>query len=147
MDVEPERALEQLVRDQEAVGADDDRVGAELYGLVEPGRLSDRDPERLGRLLRRRRRQLAAAPARLVRPREQLRDVVLRRESVEHVGSELPGRRDRDATGHAQPMTMRGRRVASASRRASGVVRSRIRTPSRWSLSCWAMRENGSSSS
>src|SRR3954451_18062724 len=44
-------------------------------------------------------------------------------------------------------MTMRGRRLASASRRASGVVRSRIRTPSRWSVSCCATREYGSSSS
>ena len=44
-------------------------------------------------------------------------------------------------------MTMRGRRLASASRLASGVVRSRIRTPSRWSASCWATREYGSSSS
>ena len=64
MDVEPQRALEQLVRDQEAVGADDDRVGGELDGLVEPRRLRHRDPEPLGRLLRRRRRDATPASAR-----------------------------------------------------------------------------------
>src|SRR5215471_9583985 len=68
-------------------------------------------------------------------------------EPLEHIGPELPGRGDRDPTGHVQPMTIRGRRLASASRLASGVVRSRIRTPSRWSDSCWATREYGSSSS
>src|SRR6185312_12332364 len=147
MDVEPERALEQLVRDQEAVGADDDRVRRDADRRTEPRRLLERDAEPLGHLLCRRRPHLAATPARLVRAREQLHDVVLRREPLEHVGPELPGRGDRDPPGHAQPMTMRGRRLASASRLASEVVRSRIRTPSRWSASCWATREYGSASS
>src|SRR6476660_6610961 len=112
MDVEPQRALEQLVRDQEAVGADDDRVRRDPDRRIEPRRLLERDAEPL-----------------------------------EHVGPELPGRGDRDPPRHGQPMTMRGRRLASASRLASEVVRSRIRTPSRWSASCWATREYGSSSS
>ncbi len=35
----------------------------------------------------------------------------------------------------------RGRRARIASRRASGVVRSKISTPSRWSISCWITRD------
>ncbi len=100
MDVEPERALEQLVRDQEPIRADDDRVGAELDGLVEPRGLRDGDPEPLGRLLRGRRPELPAASARLVRPRQQLHDVLLPGKPHEHVGPELPGRGDRDPPGH-----------------------------------------------
>ena len=42
MDVEPERALEQLVRDQEAVGADDDRVGGDLDGSRRASRAARR---------------------------------------------------------------------------------------------------------
>ena len=37
---------------------------------------------------------------------------MLRREPLEHVGAERRGRRDRDPPGHAQPRTMRGRRLA-----------------------------------
>ena len=40
-----------------------------------------------------------------------------------------------------------GRRAASASRRASGVVRSMISTPSRWSISCCRMRASRPSAS
>ena len=47
MDVEPERALEQRVRDQQAVGTDDYRVRAELDPLVQPSGLYDGDPDPL----------------------------------------------------------------------------------------------------
>ena len=80
MDVEPQRALEQLVRDQEPVRTDDDGVGAELDRLVEPLRLQGRDPESLRDVPGRRRRDPAPPPARLVRSRQQLNDVVLGRE-------------------------------------------------------------------
>jgi hypothetical protein len=96
MDVEPQRSLEQRVRDQEPVGADDDGVRRELDRLVEPRRLCHRDAEPLGHVLRRRGRHPAAAPAWLVRPREELDDLVLRREPREHIGPELPGRGDGD---------------------------------------------------
>ena len=41
-------------------------------------------------------RRLRPRPARLVRPRQQLDDLVLRGEPLEHVGPERPGRGDRD---------------------------------------------------
>ena len=40
-----------------------------------------------------------------------------------------------------------GRSWPSASRRSSGLVRSRIRTPSRWSSSCWMTRASSPSAS
>ena len=97
--VEPERPREQRLRDQQAVRGDDDRVGRDLDAVVEPRGLRDGDAEPLGDLLRGGRLQRAAAPARLVGPRQQQRDVVLRREPLEHVGAERRGGRDGDA-GH-----------------------------------------------
>jgi len=137
MHVEPEPAVEQRVGDQQPVRRDDDRVGRDLDALVELRGLRDGNPESLRGLLGGCRRELAAAAARLVGTREQQRDLVLGGEALEDVGAEEGGRCDRDPH---YPRTMRGRSLPSASRRASGVVRSSIRMPSRWSVSCWAAR-------
>ncbi len=126
------------VRDQQPVRGDDDGVGRDVDVLVETWRLLHRNAEPFGNFLRRRRRELAAAAARLVRTRQQQRDVVLLRKPLEHVGAERRGGRDGDAGHYVR--TMRGRRMPSASRRASGVVRSIISTPSRWSVSCCTHR-------
>ena len=75
MDVQPEAVLEQRRRDQHAVRRDD-HDGAVPGNDVEPLRLLDRDAEPLGRLLRRRRADLAAAAARPVGPRQQELDLV-----------------------------------------------------------------------
>jgi hypothetical protein len=97
MHVEPEAAVEQHVGDEQAVRGDDDRVGGNLDALVELRGLRDGDAEAVGRLLRSRRRELAATAARLVGPREQERDVVLGGEALEDVRAERSGRCVRDA--------------------------------------------------
>ena len=55
---------------------------------------------------------------------------------LEHVRAEVGGRGDADAGHYEARSRSAGRRTASAPRRASSVVRSRISTPSRWSSSC-----------
>ena len=62
MDVEPEPSREQRLRDQQAVGGDDDRVAGELELRRRPLGLQHRDPQPLGDDLRGRRGELAAAP-------------------------------------------------------------------------------------
>ena len=96
MHVQPQRAREQRLRDQQAVGGDDNGVGGNVDVLVETRRLLHRNAKPLGDLLRRRGRELAAAAARLVGTREQQRDVVLPREPLEHVGAERRCRRNGD---------------------------------------------------
>ena len=71
-------------------------------------------------------REPAPAAARRVRPRQQERDLVPRREPLEHVRAERRGRGDADPRHRPERATGCGRRIASASRRASAVVRSRI---------------------
>ncbi len=93
MDVHPQRLLEQRVRDEEAVGADDDGVDRDGQELG-PLRLVDGDPEPLGSHLRRRRGKPAAPALRRVRPREQVGDLVVGREPLEHVGAEGSRRGD-----------------------------------------------------
>ena len=120
MDVQPERALEQLLGDQQAVRGDDDRVGGRR--VVEALGLETGMPSRSAPASRAWAR--ASAPARgLVGSREQERDLVLRGEPLEHVGAERRG--CRDARCASLPEDGCGRSVAIASRRASGVVRSR----------------------
>jgi hypothetical protein len=92
--VQPQSPLEHGLGDQQTVGRDDHRphLGVEV---VEPLGLAHLDPEPLRGLLRRRRRELPPAAARTVRPREEVLDVVLRGEPLEHVRSERRGRGDR----------------------------------------------------
>ena len=89
MDVEPQRALERRLGDEQPVRAHDHRVGGELGAVVR-----DRDAEPFRRLLRRRGREPAPPAARRVRPRQQLHDVVRRSQPLEHVGAERRGRRN-----------------------------------------------------
>ena len=94
MDVEPQRTLEQGFRDQRAVGCEHDDVLARIE-VRERFRLAHLDPQLLRRLLGRRRPQVAAPSARPVRPRQQVGDVVLRGQTLEHVRAERRGRRNR----------------------------------------------------
>ncbi len=121
-----------------AVGRDDDRVrtGRQLPQALG---LRDRDSEPFRDLLGRRRRDPPAPATRAVGPREEEHDVVTRREPLEDGGSEGSRRRDRELQ-RSGPRIGCGRSLASASLRSSGLVRSRIRTPSRWSSSCWSTR-------
>ena len=101
MNVKPERAIEQNRRDEKAVRADHDRVRRELDRVVERRRLRDGDAEPLGNHFRRRRRDAPSPPRRLVRPRQELDDLKVCRESLEDVGAERRGRGNRDpAPGH-----------------------------------------------
>ncbi len=116
--------------DQEAVGADDD--GIELAGgQLGTGRLLDLDPEPLGRLLGRRRGELAAAAAQRVGAREQEGDLVARCEAGEHVRTERGRRGDGDA--HL-PQDCLWPQDRHGPLRLSSSVRSMISTPSRWSI-------------
>ena len=140
VDVEPQRAVEQRVRDQQPVRADDDGVGAEVDRLVQRRRLRHGDAEPLARSPSRAAppacgRGRAACPAASAGARRRAARRAARGRRRRRVRS--PRRR---SGGPRQLRTMRGRRTDSASRRASGVVRSRIRTPSRWSFSCCAAR-------
>ncbi len=79
--------LQELLRDQRAVGDEHDRLGVEL-GLGGPLGLEHGDPEPLGDDLRRRRGLLAAAARGPVRPREQERELVPLGQALEHVRAE-----------------------------------------------------------
>src|SRR5436189_3279977 len=136
MHVEPEAILEDRLWDQQAVRGDDDGVGAEVHAGLGTRGLQDRNAEALRRLLRGRGRKLPAPPPRRVGTRQERRDVMPLRETLEDVSSERRGRRD----GKFQRKTSRGRNAAIASRRASGEVRSSMSLPSRWSYSCCTMR-------
>jgi hypothetical protein len=114
VDVQPESAVEQRLGDQQSVRGDDEDIRVDRELRPEPIRLEDGDAMPYRDLFRCRRRDLASAAARGIRSRQQCDDVV-------PTGEALP----------RYPMTTRGRSVASASRRASGVVRSIINTPSR----------------
>jgi hypothetical protein len=96
MHVQPEAALQQRLRDQQAVRADDDRVGRDVDALVELRRLRDGDAEPFGHFLRRCRLQRAPASARLVGAGQQQRDLVVLRKPFEHVGAERRRGGDRD---------------------------------------------------
>ncbi len=131
MHVQPCALREQRLGDEQAVRADDDGRRVELEPLGRALGLEDGDPEPLGDDLRRRRRNLPSAPRGRVRPGQKRGDVVPLREPLEHVRPERRRRGDGDA-GHADyARTSRGRSCLSASRRASGSVRSMISVPSR----------------
>ena len=96
------RSLEQLHRDEHAVGADDDdrrRAGR----LVEALRLHDRDAEALGGLLGGRRADPTATSLRPIGPREHELDLVPLREPFEHGSAERRGRRDDELHGSERP--------------------------------------------
>ena len=99
MDVEPERARESRLGNQHAVGGDDDRLLPGVEVRPEPLGLAHLDPEPLRDLLRRRRRDLPAPALRPVGPREQVRDLVVRRQPLEHVGAERRRRGDGEPQG------------------------------------------------
>ena len=127
--------VEQRLGDQQPVRGDDDGVGRDLDVLVEPRGLRDRDAEPLGDLLRRRSARACArgraacrAASAAARRRASARAARARRRRT--------ARSRRPRCGPSRTRTMRGRSAPSASRRASGVVRSIISTPSRWSVSC-----------
>ena len=155
MHVQPETVAEQLLGDQHAVGGDDDhaRVAGEL-GRAAPAARREM-PRRCGDLLGRRRAALAAAaPAGC--PAGCTRSSISRRAaSPSSIGrAERRGRRDGDAScrergrGHASgPRTAAGGAARAPPRRSSGVVRSMMRTPSRWSSSCWITRASSPSAS
>ena len=96
MDVQPQLPVEQRFRDQQPVGADDDRVGVELELRAEALRLLHRDPEPLGRLLRGRGRHLPSAAPRAVRAGEDDADLVPVGQPCEHVGRERRRARERE---------------------------------------------------
>ena len=85
----------------------------------------------------------APATGRPVRLRQDERDVQPRVSGKPSQGVGRPrGRAGEADPGRGHPRSSgRGRSDRIASRRASGVVRSRIRTPSRWSISCWITRD------
>ena len=93
MNVQPERALEQRLGDQQAVRGDDHRVDVlDLWPL----RLEHARPEPLGDGLRGRRAR-PPAPRSRVRTGQNERDVVSRRKPLEHLRAERRGRGDADA--------------------------------------------------
>jgi hypothetical protein len=121
MDVEPQRLVEQLIRDQTPVRGDDDRVelmevytyitlrAAEVYTYITPWAaevypyitgqplgLQHRYPEPFRYDLRGRRRQFPATSLPAVRPSQDCGDVVAFGESCEHVRAERCGRGDGD---------------------------------------------------
>ena len=96
--VQPERAREERLRDQQAVGGNDDRVGGNRDAFVEPRRLLHGNAMSLRDLFRTCRLEPAAAAARLVWAREEQCNVVVRYEPLEHVGAERRGGRDGDAS-------------------------------------------------
>ncbi len=102
MDVEPRALGEQLGRDQQAVGAHDDRRGTELEPGCRPLGLQHGDPEALRDLFAGRRRHAAAPAGGCVGPRQQGRDVVSSREPLEDVRPERRGRGDGDPC-HRRP--------------------------------------------
>ena len=103
MDVQPEPLLEQALRDQQAVRGDDRRLTRKLQLRRRPVGLQHRDPELFGDELRRRRRELPAAPGRAVGTRQQRRDVVSRSQPLEHVRAER--RRGGDGDPHGRTVT------------------------------------------
>ena len=109
-----------VARDQPPVGDEHDRLGVEQ--VVEA--LDDRQAELHRLQLRRRRPQAAPAAGRRVGLGEHERDLVPRRQPLEDVGAERRARGEAEPRRH--PRIGCGRSVAIASRRASGVVRSRI---------------------
>ena len=82
----------------------------------------------------------------LVGSREQKRDLVLGGEALQDVGAERRGRCDRKPVSRPTEDELRPQ-LAERLRRASGVVRSIISVPSRWSISCCADAGVASSSS
>jgi hypothetical protein len=96
VDVQPGALGEEVGRDQQPVCADDDRGRPELEPRPRALGLEHGDPEPGCDLLCRRRRKPATAARRRVGPREQHRDLVLRREPLEDIRPERRGRGDGD---------------------------------------------------
>ena len=143
MDVEDLEVRQQRLLDERAEGAHDDDLRARRghalarLGRVDRLRLPQLQAEVAGGARHRRRRELAPAPGGAVGPGDhQRRAVVALREALQDRGRE--GRRAEE--GGPQAASRRSRRVRMASLRWSRDVRSRMRIPSRWSISCWMTR-------
>ena len=94
MHVQPERPVEHRLGNQDPVGRGDHGVHLGIEGVVQPLGLANLDPEPLGRLLGRGSRHPPAPSARPVRPGQEIRDVVLLREPLEHIGAQRSRRGD-----------------------------------------------------
>ena len=103
MDVEPQPPRQQRLRDQQAIGADDDGGRIEVEPGSGPFGLQHRDPESLGDDLGRRRGNLAAASLRRIGPGQEDGDLVLRGEPLQHIRPERRRRGDGDPRCHALP--------------------------------------------
>ena len=97
MDVQPARPLERSGRHELSVRDGDERVYLGVVLVAEPVRLADRDPETLGGLLRRRRRNRPAAAARAIGLGQQIGDLMPCGEPLEHVCPKRRRRSDGDA--------------------------------------------------
>ena len=93
VDVQPERAVEHRLGDERAVRGEHDRrlLGVEVLQALG---LAHLDAQPLGRFLRGRRPKTPPAALWPVRPSQQVRDVVPRRQPFEHVGAERRRRGD-----------------------------------------------------
>ncbi len=94
MDVQPERAIEQLLRDQRAVSGDDHRVHLGVAQLRWALGLPHLDPQLVRGFLRRRRAELAPSTSRPVGPGQQVGDVVPLGQPAQYVRTERRRRSD-----------------------------------------------------
>ena len=151
MDVEHQVLGQQRLLDQRPERAHADGLGRgggdPCAGVLVVDRfgLEDLDPERLRPLGDRRRCQAPSAPARTVGARDDERRAVRGvGQALEHGRGEV-GRAQIDGAHAVVPARRQAAACASrsariASLRWSRLVRSRISTPSRWSISCWITR-------
>ena len=142
MDVQPEPASSSSSGISSAVGGRRRPCRPEDRARRRPLGLQDGDPEPLRHDLGRRRGELPAAARGPVGPRQERRDLVPRGEPLEDVRAER--RRGRDCELHAEELTsgirLRTQRAPAPRGATRRSVRSRMRTPSRWSSSCWTTR-------
>ena len=96
MDVEPEVAVEQDLRDEDTVGGDDDRLRGQIQLGSQTLGLQHGDAEALGRLLGCGRREQAAASARAVRACQAESNLVPAGQELEHVGAKRRRRGERN---------------------------------------------------
>ena len=118
--VQPHAALEQIVRDQQSVSDDDDRLGRKLELGRRPLGLQNGNPEPLGGELRGRSGDLAAPAGGPVGACQQRRDVVAGGEPLEHVRAERGRGGNRDL--HAREATSSERLAQRAERFAARLV-------------------------